>query len=92
MLYTSCYKALEAQSGGANRTNEGNLTSAITSTFAFVAGIASLLDIKQVDKAFNKQEQRVYATTRTFAKRLRFGPLRKDILNGSGSSEVLNEV
>jgi len=27
----------------------------------------------------------------TFARRLRFGPLRKDILNGSGSSEDLKE-
>ena len=66
MLYTSCYKALEAQSGGANRTNEGNLTSAITSTFALVAGIASLLDIEQVDKAFNKQDNECM---------LRHGPL-----------------
>ena len=91
MLHTSCYKALEAQSGGSKKNEEGNLTSSITSTFAFVAGVASLFDIKRVDKAVNKQEHRMCAEIRTFAKRLRFGPLRKDILNGSGSSEVLNE-
>ena len=57
-----------------------------------MAGIAGLLDIERADKTVNEEEQRVYAEIQTFAKRLRFGPLRKDILNGSGSSEVLNEV
>lgn len=57
-----------------------------------MAGIAGLLDIEHVDKTVNEEEQRVYVEIQTFAKRLRFGPLRKDILNGSGSSEVLKEV
>lgn len=73
----------------ASKRNEGSLTSTITSTFAFMTGIASLLNIERVDKAVVKNES---AETQTFAKRFRFGPLRKDILNGSGSSEVLNEV
>jgi hypothetical protein len=57
-----------------------------------MAGIASLLDIEGADKTVNEEEHRVYARAPTFAKRLRFGPLRKDILNGSGSSVVLNDV
>jgi hypothetical protein len=80
---------LKHNQGGASKKKEGNLTSTIASTFAFVAGIASLLDIERVDKTVDKQEDRLYAEIRTFAKRLRFGPLRKDILNGSGSSGVL---
>ena len=69
------------------RSNTGTITSA----FAFMAGIAGLLDTECADKTVNKEEQRIYAEIQTFAKCLCFGPLRKSILNGSGSSWCANE-
>lgn len=49
MLHTNYYKALEAQSGREQGGKQGNLTSTVTSTFAFMAGVTSLLDTEGVD-------------------------------------------
>jgi len=64
-------------------------TCAVASPFALMASITGLLDgyrtsIKGVKK---DSDDRI----RTFARRLRLGPLRKDILRGSGSPEDLKE-
>ena len=56
-----------------------------------MAGITGLLDTEHTDKTVNEEEQQIYAEIQTFAKRLCFGPLRKSILNGSGSSWCANE-
>ena len=76
---------------GVSEKNKVKLTGTITLAFAFMAGIAGLLDTERADKTVNKEEQRIYAEIQTFAKCLCFGPLRKSILNGSGSSWCANE-
>ena len=76
---------------GVSEKNKVKLTGTITSVFAFMAGIVGLLDTEHTDKTVNEEEQQIYAEIQIFAKCLCFGPLRKSILNGSGSSWCADE-
>ena len=89
--YQLLHCAWSAFRAGVSKKNKVKLTGTITSVFAFMAGIAGLLDTECTDKTVNEEEQQIYAEIQTFTKCLRFGPLRKSILNGSGSSWCTNE-